>query len=47
MPSTAPAYTIGGITRPALNFDSAGNIVLDAAASAFAATARQHTLSAR
>jgi hypothetical protein len=37
MPSTAPAYTIGGITRPALNFDSAGNIVLDGPASAFAA----------
>ena len=37
MPSTAPAYTLGGITRPALHFDAACNIVLDAAASAFAA----------
>jgi hypothetical protein len=35
--STAPAYTIGGITRPALNFDANGNIILDPAAASFAA----------
>ncbi|MBR0757582.1 cadherin domain-containing protein [Bradyrhizobium jicamae] len=35
--TTIPAYTIGGITRPELHLDSAGNIVLDPAAEAFAA----------
>ncbi len=29
MSSTAPAYTFGGITRPALNFDANGNIILE------------------
>lgn len=37
MPSSVPAYTIGGITRPALTFDDAGHIILDAAAAAFQA----------
>ena len=37
MGSTAPAYTIGGITRPALNFDATGHIILDPAAAQFAA----------
>lgn len=32
----APAYTIGGITRPALEFDAAGHIILTPAASAAA-----------
>ncbi|MBR0783848.1 cadherin domain-containing protein [Bradyrhizobium iriomotense] len=36
--TTIPAYTSGGITRPALILDSHGNIVLDDAASTFAAT---------
>ncbi|GGI20989.1 beta strand repeat-containing protein [Bradyrhizobium guangdongense] len=36
--SIIPAYTSGGITRPALNLDSYGNIVLDDAASTFVAT---------
>jgi hypothetical protein len=37
MGSTAPAYTIGGLTRPALNFDANGNIILEGAAAEFAA----------
>jgi hypothetical protein len=37
MGATAPAYTIGGITRPALHFDATGHIILDPAAAAFAA----------
>jgi hypothetical protein len=37
MGTTAPAYTFGGITRPALNFDDNGNIILDPAAASFAA----------
>jgi hypothetical protein len=37
MSSTAPAYTFGGITRPALNFDANGNIILDPPAAQFAA----------
>ena len=37
MPSSAPAYTFGGITRPALIFDNAGNIILTPEAAAFAA----------
>ena len=37
MPNTAPAYTFNGITRPALNFDNAGNIILDPAAASFVA----------
>ncbi|MGY3583916.1 hypothetical protein ACVIGB_007026 [Bradyrhizobium sp. USDA 4341] len=36
--STIPAYTIGGLTRPELQLDSTGHIVLDAAAQAFADT---------
>ncbi|MFB9266323.1 cadherin repeat domain-containing protein, partial [Bradyrhizobium erythrophlei] len=36
--TTIPALTIGGLTRPELHLDPAGNIVLDAAASEFAAT---------
>jgi large repetitive protein len=36
--STAPAYTFGGITRPALNFDANGNIILEGPAADFAAT---------
>jgi Domain of unknown function (DUF4347)/Bacterial Ig-like domain len=36
--STVPAYTIGGLTRPALELDSSGHIILDAAASSFAST---------
>ena len=38
MPNTAPAYTIGGITRPELFFDANGNIVLTPAAEQFAET---------
>jgi len=38
MPSTAPAFTFNGITRPALNFDNAGNIILEPAAAAFVAS---------
>ena len=38
MSSTAPAYTFGGITRPALNFDANGNIILEGPAADFAAT---------
>jgi hypothetical protein len=34
--STVPAYTIGGLTRPALELDATGHIILDAAASNFA-----------
>ena len=30
MPTTAPAYTIGGITRPELHFDATGHILLEA-----------------
>src|SRR5258708_6086527 len=37
MTGIIPAFTIGGITRPALHLDGSGNIVLDDAASAFAA----------
>ena len=37
MASTIPAYTIGGITRPALILDNAGNIILTPEAAAFAA----------
>ncbi|MDB5578284.1 MAG: uncharacterized protein JWR80_3460 [Bradyrhizobium sp.] len=37
MPTSVPAYTFGGITRPALTFDSAGHIILDAAAAQFEA----------
>jgi hypothetical protein len=36
--SSVPAYTIGGLTRPALELDSTGHIILDEAASSFAAT---------
>ena len=35
--TSIPAYTIGDITRPELQLDSTGHIVLDGAASAFAA----------
>ncbi len=38
MPTTYPAYTIGGITRPALIVDDTGHIVLFGASAAFAAT---------
>ena len=37
MAGSVPAYTIGGITRPALFFDNAGNIILSPEAAAFAA----------
>jgi hypothetical protein len=37
MTGIIPAFTIGGITRPALHLDGSGNIVLDDAASTFAA----------
>ncbi|MES2193846.1 MAG: hypothetical protein V4517_05485 [Pseudomonadota bacterium] len=37
MPNSVPAYTFGGITRPALTFDNAGHIILDAAAAQFQA----------
>src|ERR1700738_5152347 len=37
MPSSAPAYTIGGLTRPALNFDAAGHILLEGPVAEFAA----------
>ncbi|MDO9299008.1 tandem-95 repeat protein [Bradyrhizobium sp.] len=37
MPNTAPPYTVGGITRPALIFDNAGNIILTPEAAAFQA----------
>ena len=30
MPTTAPAYTIGGITRQELHFDATGHIILEA-----------------
>ena len=33
-----PAYTTGGLTRPALELDATGHIILDQAASNFAAT---------
>jgi Bacterial Ig-like domain len=36
--NAVPAYTVGGFTRPALELDSTGHIILDAAASAAAAT---------
>ncbi|MGY4155973.1 hypothetical protein ACVINW_001815 [Bradyrhizobium sp. USDA 4461] len=36
--TTIPAYTIGGLTRPELQLDSTGHIVLDSAAQAFADT---------
>ena len=36
--TTIPAYSIGGITRPELHLDPAGNIILDPAAQAFAGT---------
>jgi hypothetical protein len=36
--TVVPAYTVGGITRPALELNSAGDIILDQAASTFAAT---------
>jgi len=36
--TTIPAYTIGGITRPELHLDPAGNIILDPAAQGFADT---------
>jgi hypothetical protein len=35
--TTVPAYTINGFTRPELQLDSTGHIVLDATAAAFAA----------
>jgi hypothetical protein len=35
--STVPAYTVGGLTRPALELDSTGHIILDPAAAAAAA----------
>ena len=38
MPNTAPPFTFNGITRPALNFDNAGNIILEPAAAAFVAS---------
>lgn len=34
----APAFSVGGLTRPELHFDAGGDIILDANASAFAAT---------
>ena len=37
MPNTIPAYTIGGLTRPELILDNAGNIILTPSAAAFAA----------
>jgi VCBS repeat-containing protein len=37
MPSSAPAFTIGGLTRPALNFDAAGHILLEGPVADFAA----------
>jgi hypothetical protein len=36
--STVPAYTIGSLTRPALELDATGHIILDEAASNFAST---------
>nr|WP_283812822.1 Ig-like domain-containing protein [Bradyrhizobium tropiciagri] len=33
--TTAPAYTIGSITRPELHFNESGHIIMDQAASAF------------
>ncbi len=36
--STIPAFTFGGITRPALTLDPSGNIILDPAAQAFVDT---------
>lgn len=38
MPNSVPAFTLQGITRPALNFDNAGNIILEPPAAAFVAT---------
>ena len=38
MPNSAPAYTFGGITRPALDFDGTGHIILNAIVSEFIAT---------
>ena len=37
MSSSAPAYSIGGMTRPALDFDSSGNIILEGPAAEAAA----------
>ena len=37
MPNSVPPTTFGGITRPALIFDNAGNIILTPEAAAFAA----------
>ena len=37
MPNSAPAYTIGGLTRPALNFDAGGHILLEGPVAEFAA----------
>ncbi|MDP1584286.1 MAG: cadherin domain-containing protein [Bradyrhizobium sp.] len=37
MANSVPAFTFNGITRPALNFDNAGNIILEPAAAAFMA----------
>ncbi len=36
--SSVPAYTFGGLTRPALELDASGHIILDDAASNFAST---------
>ncbi|MES5485986.1 hypothetical protein QMZ05_24805 [Bradyrhizobium sp. INPA03-11B] len=36
--TTIPAYTIGGLTRPELQLDSTGHIILDSAAQAFVDT---------
>ena len=38
MTTTVPAYTFGGITRPALILDDTGHIILFGAAADFAAT---------
>ncbi len=38
--TTAPAFTIGRITRPELHFNESGHIILDTAASAFAGAIR-------
>ena len=43
MTTTVPAYQIGGIIRPALTLDASGNIIMDPAASAFAAKHRGAT----
>jgi hypothetical protein len=36
--SFAPAFTVGGLTRPQLELDASGHIILDDAAANFAAT---------